>query len=73
MTNLVFLTHEKFRAAYSFSLLQGLEGPTGPPVALRAPTAVVAVKAVAAVGGPNWELQLSIRSSNIYISCHSSG
>ena len=35
--------------------------------------AVAAVKAVAAVGGPNWELQLPIRSSNIYISCHSSG
>ena len=23
-----------------------------------------------AVGGPNWELQLPIRSSNVYISCH---
>ena len=42
-------------------------------MAVVAVKVVAAVKAVAVVGGPNWELQLPIRSSNIYISCHSSG
>ena len=53
--------------------------------AVVAVKAVTAVKFVGAVGGPNWELQLPIRSSNIYIKregfcvsvrpsvCHSEG
>ncbi len=35
--------------------------------------AIAVIKAIAAIGGPNLELWLPIRSSNIYISCHSSG
>ena len=60
-------------------LLGGLgRGPFWPcwgalQAAVVAVKAVAAVAAVVAVGGPNWELQLPIRSSNIYISCHSSG
>ena len=68
--------NEMIRVAYGLTPSRSCGGLGGGPFgpcwgALQA--AVAAVKAVAAVGGPNWELQLPIRSSNIYISCHSSG